>query len=150
MCSSDLFPSHDNSRLNDVAEIYFEKACEISNWTNERKDVYRLYCKNGIGNKRIKDIRQVDIDSLRKSMEQKGQSKQTKNGCSPRTIKKVLVQILKPIMQYALDNKVLRDVPNIKAPKQNRQKKIVVDAGVKLATLFKTIMTTYEDEPFIS
>ena len=138
----------ENSRLNDVAELYFEKSCEVSNWTNERKDAYKLYCKDGIGKKRIKDIRQVDIDSLRKSMELKGHSEQTKNGCSPRTIKKILVQILKPIMQYAIDNKVLSDMPNIKAPKLNRQKKIVEDAGTKLATLFKTIMTTYSDEPF--
>lgn len=138
----------ENSRLNEVADLYFEKSCEVSNWTNERKDAYKLYCKDGIGKKRIKDIRQVDVDSLRKSMELKGHSEQTKNGCSPRTIKKVLIQILKPIMQYALDNKVLSDLPNIKAPKQNRQKKIVEDAGSKLAILFKTIMTTYADEPF--
>lgn len=138
----------ENSRLNDVASIYFEKSCEVSKWTDERKDNYDLYCKDGIGKKRIKDIRQVDIETLRKGMEVKGHSKQTKNGCSPRTIKKLLIQVLKPIMQYALDNKVLSDLPNIKAPKQNRQKKIVEDAGVKLATLFKTIMTTYADEPF--
>lgn len=138
----------ENSRLNEVADIYFEKSCEVSKWTDERKDAYKLYINNSIGKKRIKDIRQVDIDSLRKSMELKGHSEQTKNGCSPRTIKKVLIQILKPIMQYALDNKVLSDLPNIKAPKQNRQKKIVEDAGTKLATLFKTIMTTYVNEPF--
>lgn len=138
----------ENSRLNDVAEIYFTTACEVSNWTDERKDAYTLYCSNGIGTKRIKDIRQVDIDALRKSMEQKGHSKQTINGCSPRTIKKVLIQILKPIMQYALDNKVLSDLPNIKTPKQNRQKKIVEEAGSKLATLYKAIMTLYADEPF--
>lgn len=138
----------ENSRLNDVANIYFEKSCEVSKWTSERKDNYNLYCKDGIGKKRIKDIRQVDIETLRKSMEIKGHSKQTLNGCSPRTIKKLLIQVLKPIMQYALDNKVLSDMPTIKPPKQTRQKKIVEDAGGKLATLFKTIMTTYADEPF--
>ena len=138
----------ENSRLNDVADLYFEKSCEVSKWTDERKDAYNLYCKNSIGKKRIKDVRQVDVDSLRKSMELKGHSKQTINGCSPRTIKKVLIQILKPIMQYAIDNKVLSELPNIKAPKQTRQKKLVEDAGTKLATLFKTIMTIYADEPF--
>lgn len=138
----------ENSRLNDVANIYFEKSCEVSKWTSERKDNYNLYCKDGIGKKRIKDVRQVDIETLRKGMEVKGHSKQTLNGCSPRTIKKLLIQVLKPIMQYALDNKVLSDMPTIKPPKQNRQKKIVEDAGAKLATLFTTIMTTYADEPF--
>lgn len=138
----------ENSRLNDIAEIYFEKSCEVSRWTNELKDTYKLYCQDSIGKKRIKDVRQVDIETLRKSMETKGHSERTKNGCSPRTIKKVLLQILRPIMQYAIDNKVLYDLPNIKAPKLNRQKKIVEDAGTKLATLFKTIMITYADEPF--
>ncbi len=84
----------ENSRLNDIAEIYFEKSCEVSRWTNELKDTYKLYCKDSIGKKRIKDIRQVDIETLRKSMETKGHSERTKNGCSPRTIKKVLLQIL--------------------------------------------------------
>lgn len=139
---------NENSKLNDVAAIYFEKSCEVSAWTEERKNSYKLYCENGIGKKSINKIRQVDIDSLRKSMEQKGYSKQTVNGCSPRTIKKVLIQVLKPIMQYAMDNKVLSDMPLIKPPKQNRQKKLVEDAGSKLATLYKTIMATYVDEPF--
>lgn len=139
---------NDNSRLNDVAEIYFSTACDATEWTKNRKDTYDLYCKNGIGKKRIKDIRQVDIDTLRKNMETQGVSKKTVNGCSPRTIKKVLMQIIKPILQYALDNKVLSDLPTIKPPKQNRQKKIVTEAGTKLATLYKTIMTLYADDPF--
>ena len=138
----------ENSRLNDVAKLYFDMSCEESKWITECKNSYRLYCENGIGKKRIKDVRQVDIDSLRKSMEQKGHAKRTENGCSPRTIKKVLIQVLKPILQYALDNKVLSELPIIKPPKQNRQKKIVEDAGTKLATLFQTIMTMYTDEPF--
>lgn len=93
-------------------------------------------------------IRQVDIDKLRKSMETKGYSKQNENGCSPRTIKKILIQILKPILMYALENKVINDIPNIKVPKQNRQKKSVKKAGNKLATLYKTIISLYADNPF--
>lgn len=48
----------------------------------------------------------------------------------------------------ALDNKIIKDIPRIEAPKQNRQKKVVDNAGSKLAILFKTIMTHYESEPF--
>ncbi|BDY12401.1 tyrosine-type recombinase/integrase [Hydrogenimonas cancrithermarum] len=139
---------NENSRLNDVADIYFNQACEASKWTEERRYVYNLYCKDGIGKKRLKDIRQVDFDALRRSMETKGLSKQSANGCSPRTIRKVLLQILKPIMQYAHDNKVIDDIPNIKAPKQNRQKKIVEDATTKLSMLYQTIMNTYDSDPF--
>lgn len=139
---------NENSRLNDVAEIYFSTACDATEWTKNRKDTYNSYCKDSIGKKRIKDIRQVDIDTLRKSMETQGISKKTENGCSPRTIKKVLLQILKPILKYAYDNKVIDDIPLVRSPKQNRQKKLVTDAGAKLAKLYQTIMTFYADDPF--
>lgn len=60
-------------------------------------------------------------------METKGYTKQTQNGCSPRTIKKVLIQTLKPIMQYAYDNKVITDIPKIELSrhyvKANKAKK---------------------------
>lgn len=139
---------NENSRLNEVAEIYFSTACDATEWTKNLKDTYASYCEEKIGKKRIKDIRQVDIDALRKGMETKGVSQKTKNGCSPRTIKKVLLQIVKPILKYAYDNKVINDIPLIRSPKQNRQKKLVTDAGAKLAILYKTIMKFYADDPF--
>jgi integrase len=139
----------ENSPLNVVADIYFETVCNgMAGWTNERLNAYNLYCRKGIGKKKIKDIKILDIDRLRKEMETKGHSKQTANGCSPRTIKKVLMQSLKPVLQYAIDNKVISDMPKINIPKQNRQKKIVSDAGTKLALLYKTIFALYEDDAF--
>jgi len=138
----------ENTKLNDVADIFFTMACDDTNWTKSRKDTYTLYCSSTIGKKPIKNIRQVDIDKLRKSMETKGYSKQNENGCSPRTIKKVLIQIVKPILQYAKDNKVIDDIPTIKTPKQRRQKKLVVDATGKMTTLYTTIMSMYQDNAF--
>lgn len=138
----------ENSRLNDIAKIYFETSCEDTRWQNERQDMYKLYCQNGIGRKRISSIRQVDIDHLRKQMERQGHSKQTKNGCSPRTIRKLLLQILKPIMEYAKENRVIDNIPKIQPPKLNQQKKIVENAGHKLATLYTTILSLYKDDPF--
>ncbi|MBN1839898.1 MAG: tyrosine-type recombinase/integrase [Campylobacterales bacterium] len=139
----------ENSPLNTVADIYFETVCNAkSNWTNERLNAYNLYCRYSIGKKKIKDIKVLDIDRLRKEMETKGHSKQTANGCSPRTIKKVMMQSLKPILQYAIDNKALIDIPKINLPKQHKAKKIVTDAGTKLALLYKTIFALYEDDPF--
>ena len=139
----------ENSPLNTVADIYFETVCDTkSDWTNERLNAYNLYCRNGIGKKKIKDIKVLDIDRLRKEMEAKGHSKQTANGCSPRTIKKVLMQSLKPVLQYAIDNKILSDMPKINLPKQHKAKKIVNDAGAKLALLYKTIYALYENDAF--
>lgn len=139
----------ENSPLNVVADIYFETVCNgKADWTNERLNAYNLYCRKGIGKKKIKDIKVLDIDRLRKEMETKGHSKQTVNGCSPRTIKKVLMQSLKPVLQYAIDNKILSDMPKINLPKQHKAKKIVSDAGVKLALLYKTIYALYEHDAF--
>lgn len=140
---------NENSSLNSIAEIYFNTACDIkSNWTIERKNAYNLYCKDSIGKKKIRNIKMLDIDLIRKSMETKGHSKQTQNGCSPRTIKKVLMQSLKPILQYAVDNKAIESIPKINLPKPTKQKKIVNDAGKKLAILYKAIVTRYADNPF--
>lgn len=142
-----------DSTLNKVAEAYFDKEGSKTNWTQERKDAYRLYLLDTIGKKKIKSIRLHDINTVRTAMEAQGHTKQTKNGCSPRTIKKVLIQTLKPIMQYAYDNKVISDIPKIELSKHyakanKAKKRIVTDAGVKLATLYKVIMETYNEDPF--
>ena len=61
---------------------------------------------------------------------------------------KVLHQIIRPILQYAMDNKVLSSIPDIKVPAQTRQKKTVSNAGVKLATLYRAILELYSDDGF--
>ena len=138
----------ENSTLNNIAKLYFSLACDNTKWAKERQEIYNLYCGKGIGRKKIRLIRQVDIDALRKSMEKKGFSKQTEDGCSPGTIKKVLIQVLKPVMVYALANKVLTDIPTIKAPKQSRNKKIVDNAGQKFKSLFEVIFSLYNEDCF--
>jgi len=140
----------ENSTLNTVADIYFDVSCDTkSAWTKERLDVYNLYCRNGIGKKKINHIKMIDIDLLRKSMETKGHSKQTENGCSPRTIRKVLLQVLKPILEYAKNNKIINDYPPIKVPKaKNNRKKIVKNAPEKLIKLYRAIFELYKDHSF--
>lgn len=143
----------EDSTLNMIAEAYFDKECSKTDWTKERKDAYRLYLLNSIGKKKIKNIRLHDINTIRVAMETKGYTKQTIEGCSPRTIKKVLIQTLKPIMQYAYDNKAINDMPKIELSKihtklNKSRKKVVTDAGVKLATLYKIIIDTYAENAF--
>ncbi len=134
--------------LNTIADEYFANKCEDTAWTKARQDNYDLYWCNSIGKKKVKDIRQAHIDRVKKQMMTKGHSKQTENGVSPRTIKKTLIQVLKPIMEYAKTNKLIDEVPTFDVPKQTRQKKIVDDAGSKLATLYTTITSIYKEEPF--
>lgn len=142
----------ENSTLDKIAEAYFTNECGSVQWTKEKKDAYRLYLKNPLGKKKIKDIRLHDINLVRTAMEQKGYTKQTVDGCSPRTIKKILLQTLKPIMQYAYDNKVIDSIPKIELSKHHSKlnkakKKKVHDAGIKLATLYKAIMHLYYNHP---
>jgi integrase len=110
--------------------------------------------ERNIGKKAVRNIKLHDINTLRVSMEKKGHSKQTKNGCSPRTIKKVLIQTLKPIMQYALDNGIINKLPKIEMSKHNiknmkrNAKKHVTEGSYKLALLYKTINELYYNDPF--
>jgi len=136
------------STLNFIASEYFEKKCEQTTWTQARKDNYNLYWRDSIGNKKVKDIRQIHIDTVKTEMMKKGHSKQSANGVSPRTVKKTLVQVLKPILEYAKANKIIDELPTFDVPKQKRQKKTVEDAGSKLAILFQTIMSLYADDSF--
>ena len=138
----------EKSSLDKVAEFYYTNAVKNTKWNTELYDMYKLYVEPEIGNKKIKDIRKLHIDLLNKGMEESGKSKQTENGCSPRTIRKVIHQSLRPVLVYAVDNKVLNELPKLPVIKQNRKKKKVSDAGVKLATLYKTIIDLYEDEAF--
>lgn len=137
----------DTDTLNTVADIYF-KGLANTTWTDKCKASYNLYCRNDIGKRKVRDIKVVHIDTLRKGMETKGHSKQTINGCKPRTIIQVLMKILKPILEYARVNKAIDEVPVIKAPKVQHKKKLVNNATSKLAKLYKTIVTLYEGEPF--
>jgi len=139
---------NENSTLDQVKEVYFERAEKSLEWSNELQSMYRLHIQPSLGKKKIKDIRTVHIDDIRKKMQEKGHSKQTQNGCSPRTIKKVLSQTLKPILQYAVDNKVLDSLPKISIPKQHKPRKKVTDAQEKFKSLFTTIMDLYKDDPF--
>ena len=139
---------NENSTLNQVSEIYFSIVRDQSKWSKELQSAYNVHCKDTIGNKRIKDIRKVHIDDLKKRMETKGHSKQTKNGCAPRTVKKILVQVLKPILEYTVENKVLDDIPNITVKLPKNRKKLVSNASQKLAQLYKGIMQLFKDDPF--
>jgi len=138
----------ENSTLNHIAKTYFEKSRQDTKWTRELQDLYKIYCEPIIGKKKIKDIRKVHIDSIRKSLEEKGHSKRTENGCSPRTIQKVLKQTLKPILQYALDNRIIDSMPKVELPKQKRKKKKGENARDKLQKLYKSINELYQGNAF--
>ena len=142
--ATDLFTA--DTKLDIIAGEYF-KVQPSTQWTSERHRQYQQYIQPYIGGKSIGKIIPNDIDRIRKRMEAAGHGTQNKDGCSPRTIHKVLIQTLKPIMVYARDNGAITAVPafNIKKPKS---KKRVKDGIGKLSLLYRTIMELYADDPF--
>jgi len=135
------------SILDQLAEIYFANRI-VSNWTKELKDVYKIHISPELGKKKIKDIKLLHIDALAAKMRVKGLSKQTKNGCSARTIKKATIECLRPILEYAFDNEIIEKIPKIRTPKKDSKKKIISNATITLELLYNTINTVYKDDPF--
>jgi integrase len=138
----------ENSNIDHIAKLYIDLKCEKSQWTDDKYRSYELHVQPIIGKKKIKDLRSFHLDQVKKSMEHKGFNKQSKDGSSPRTIKKVLIQILKPIIVYAYDNRAIERVPKFPNIKQTRKKKTVDNASDKLISLHSTIMDLYFDNPF--
>lgn len=138
---------NENSTLDQVTDTYFKNR-EDSAWKKELTTTYRVHIKDVIGKKRIKDIKKVHIETVVNSMRKKGASRQTKNGCSPRTIKKALSEALRPIFKYAVDNDVILKMPVFPEIKINRKKKLVRNASETFIILYKTINDLYKDNPF--
>ena len=158
----------DSSTLDKVAKLYFDTHLSYTSWHSELRREYNKYIGDAgvypqeqgrelpqynppykIGRMKIRDIKQLHIDNIRKGMETKGFSKQNANGCSFRTIKKVLKQTLEPIFKYAYENGIIDKIPAIKLPvKKQSTKKKITNATEKLSALYRTIMELYADDPF--
>ncbi|MCK9482473.1 MAG: tyrosine-type recombinase/integrase [Bacteroidia bacterium] len=167
-------PFNPDTPLNYIAKEYFTKKCtskELSkdelkhikesklsdeekekllftDWTKARKRLYELYIEPFIGKKKVSRIIENDIDTIRHSMENTGHSKQNENGNSTRSIEKVLIQTLKPILKYAESNGALNKIPTINIPNKKKNKKEVKDGTQKLSLLYNVIQKRYKDDPF--
>jgi len=131
-----------------LAEEYMQNKWDMNTkWSEEKLTMLKHYIYPQIQDKKASMIKERDIDKIRKNMEQTGYAKQNKNGCSPRTIRKVLLQVLKPILEYGLRNGALRKMPEIDVPKKTTKKE-VSNGTEKLSILYKSIFTLYKDNPF--
>lgn len=141
--------------LNDAADMYFSLKATDTAWATERETLYNLYCRNKdhkdfnvLGKVKLDELLIMHLDMLRKRMELGGLSKQTKDGCSVRTLKKLFVQTITPILKYAKENKLVNDYPVMTFEKMKRKKKKVTGGTQKLTMLFKVINDLYFDDPF--
>ncbi len=137
-----------DTKFEDLAEVYIKLKCAPdTKWTGEKKTMLDHYIYPYLKGKRASSIQETDIDKIRVSMETAGHGIQNKDGCSDRTIRKVLLQVLKPILKYGLRNSALKEIPEIDVPDKPKKKK-VKDGTEKLTFLYKAIHDLYKDDSF--
>ena len=143
-------PFNPDTKLNYIKDEYFTKKCIDSDWNKARKRLYELYIEPFIGNKKVSRIIENDIDTIRKNMETTNYHQHMKGGNSIRSIEKVLLQTLKPILEYAESNGALiKKIPQINIPNRKKNRKKVVNNGSqKLSLLYNVIQKRYEHDPF--
>lgn len=134
------YTSTDAITLDYLFELYYSTLDTTKAWTQKKKRIYNLYIKPTLGKKRIKKIREMDIQAIL--------SKMNERGLSPRTRKGVL-EVLNPLFRFALKNKYLKENPatgiTVKIPSQKR---IVMEATNLLKRIFAGINELYHDAPF--
>jgi integrase len=137
-----------DTKFHKLAEEYIKNKCTTgSRWTSEKVTMLNNYIYPYLKNKKASAIKEIDIDKIKLSMEISGHGIQNKDGCSPRTIRKVLLQVLNPILEYGHRNGALKHIPKIDVPKKPK-KKPVRKATEKLSLLYTTIHTLYANDPF--
>lgn len=116
------------------------KSYSGNKWKNESISYYNRYIKNNIGNKKLKDIRQIHIKEIIKSVKDLGYSERTQ---------KTSLEILNPIFKSAIANRLISFNPcdgiNIKRP---NTKKRVDNASIQLKEIYTAIIHTFKDEPY--
>lgn len=137
-----------DTRFEFLAKEYIRLKCDAdTKWTKEKETMLSHYIYPHIANRKVSTIKEKDIDEIRVDMENKGYGRQNEKGCSPRTIRKVLLQLLKPILEYGERNGAIRKVPLINVPKKPK-KKPVKDGIEKLNLLHQAILKLYRQNPF--
>ncbi len=141
-----------------IADAYFTKKCGVTKWHKERRRLYELHIQPHIGKKKASLVREHDIDSITTEMREESipEYSPKKVGAvakslSDRTVEKIILQVLTPILKYAVSNGAMEKLPTINTgstTKQRQRKKKVKNGSEKLALLHKAIITRYSDNSY--
>lgn len=128
------------TKLNELWELYYQTLDQNNGWTKTKKSFYERYLQNSLGKKKIGDIQEHQVVAVIREL----QSQQL----ATRTINTTL-EILRPLFDFAIKNKVLQDNPTrfIQLKKDN-VKKIVTNATETFKCIFEGIINFYKDNPF--
>ncbi len=141
-----IFDDSGSKKLNDgitLDELYkrYRDAIDMSkDWQKKKLKDYELYIKAALGNKKIRNISNADIEKIKTQM--------AARGLAPRT-RKTINEIFSPLFTFAQKNGYIAKgcAPEIDAVKIPSQKKVVTSASDKVVILYKTIMSAYADNP---
>lgn len=134
------YTSSNKLNLDELFEEYFKELDTSKQWTHKKRYIYEHYIKSYLGKKNIEAIRPTDVNRLIADMK--------KRELSPRTQKSVL-EILKPLYNFANENKFTKENPvkniNVKIP---NQKKIVTSATELFTRVHGAINSLFADNPY--
>lgn len=133
------YTSSNKINLDKLNELYFNTQKD-TNWKTIKQSIYKRYLQKPLGKKAIENIKPMQIKKIINDM--------NKQELSPRTQKSIL-EVLKPMFKFALENKMIKEMPtsfiNVKIP---NQKKVVTGATELFKKIYKGITIYYKDEPF--
>lgn len=126
-------------KLDTLCDLYFE-GLKDTDWNTVKRNVYNRYIKQALGQRNIDSIKEMHINKIIINM--------SKQGLKPRT-QKTIIEVLKPMFNFAVKNKIIRENPaidiNVKVPSQ---KKLVTNATELFRKLYTGITEYYKDNPY--
>ncbi|WP_419768897.1 tyrosine-type recombinase/integrase [Arcobacter sp.] len=134
---------NENIKLDTFIKQYFNTMEESSSYSGNRWKIsivnyYKKHIKDIIGNKKIKDIRQIHIKSIINNVKSLGLSARSQ---------KTALEILNPVFKSAIVNRIISFNPcdGITVKRPNTKKK-VQNASVLLKEIYNAIMTIFKND----
>ncbi len=151
-------PFNTDTTIDFITNAYFTKKCSNTKWNMERQRLYDLHLQPHIGKKKASRVLEYHIDSICTELRSISHPKYSdkKVGAvakclSDRTVEKIILQVLKPILVYAQSNGAISKLPTINTgstTKQSQRKKKTKNGTHKLAILYKAIITRYAKDAY--
>lgn len=129
-----------NTKLNELWELYFQNLDKSTSWTFTKESFYNRYLKEALGKKKIDSIQEHHIWAIIRPLQTDGMATRTVN---------TSLEILRPLFDFAIKNKALRDNPTrFIILKKDNTKKIVINGAEMFKRIFEGINDYYSNQPF--
>ena len=129
-----------NTKLNELWELYFQTLDKSTSWTFTKESFYNRYLKEALGKKKIDSIQEHHIMAIIRHLQAEGMATRTVN---------TTLEILRPLFDFAIKNKALRDNPTrFIVLKKDNTKKIVINGAEMFKRIFEGINDYYSTQPF--